>query len=95
MIRRDLSAERFPFNTGTGRATGEGPPMKSVVAAAYLFLMSLPVLAAQQNTDVPDAVEPLSTPYLVIIGLIFLGMLVGLYWFYMRWDDDEDKPGAK
>jgi hypothetical protein len=58
-----------------------------------LSLMSLPVLAAQQDVNVPAAVEPLSTSYLVIIGLIFLGMLVGAYWYYMRWEDEDEKPG--
>lgn len=69
--------------------------MKNLCAAVFLFMISLPLLAAQQDTNVPDAVEPLGTPYLVIIGLIFVGMLVGLYWYYMRWDDEDKNSGSK
>ena len=73
----------------------KGALVKSLYAAIVLFLMSLPVLSAQQDANVPDAVEPLSTTYLVIIGLIFLGMLAGAYWYYMRWEDDDGKSGPK
>jgi len=70
--------------------------MKRNCTALSLFLLSLPVWAAQQtqDTNVPDAVEALSTPYIVIIGLIFVGILAGMWWYYMRWDDD-DKSGTR
>ncbi len=57
--------------------------------------MSLPALSAQQDANVPDVIEPLGTTYLLIIGLIFLAMLVGAYWYYMRWGDDDKKPGPR
>jgi hypothetical protein len=67
--------------------------VKNAYLATGLFVMCLPALAAQQDVNVPDAVEPLSTLYLVIIGLIFVGMLAGAYWYYMRWDSKDEKPG--
>ncbi len=71
----------------------EGAQVKNVCIAVALFLTCLPALAAQQDTNVPDVVEPLSTLYLVIIGLIFVGMLAGAYWYYMRWENEDEKPG--
>ena len=71
--------------------------MKSYATALLLFVSTLPAWAAQQVQDanVPDSVEPLSTPYLVVIGLLFLGILAGMWWYYMRWDDEDDKTGSK
>ena len=56
-------------------------------------MAALPALA-QQSVDVPDSVEALGTPYLVMIGLLFIGALAGMWWYYMRWDDEKDDPGA-
>lgn len=69
--------------------------MKSIYTAVLLFLVSLSALAVEQDAATPDVLEPLSTPYLVIIGLLFVGMLAGMYWYYMRWDDEEDEPRSK
>jgi len=70
--------------------------MKRIGTTVALFLMTLPAWAAeQQDASVPDAIEPLSTPYLVLIGLAFIGILAGMGWYYMRWDDEDDRPQAK
>ena len=70
--------------------------MKRNLSAMHLFLMSLPALAATGNTSAAEAaIEPLGTPYVVLIGLIFIGLLVGFWLYYMRWDKEEDKQDPK
>ena len=70
--------------------------MKSAFSSALLFLASLPVIAATQETNAAEgAVEPLGTAYLVVVGLIFIGVLAGFYRYYMRWDGDDDTPDSK
>lgn len=66
--------------------------MKNAIPAVLLFLTSLPAIAATEPNAPEAAVEPLGTFYVVCIGLVFVGLLVGFYLYYMRWDEDEDKP---
>jgi NhaP-type Na+/H+ or K+/H+ antiporter len=65
--------------------------MKSVFSAVLLFLTSLPAIAATEVNTAEAAVEPLGTFYVVCMGLVFIGLLVGFYLYYMRWNDEEDK----
>jgi hypothetical protein len=50
----------------------------------------LPAIAAAQVTAF-DSPEPLGTAYLVCIALAFVAVLVGFYFYYMRWDEEENK----
>lgn len=70
--------------------------MKRTLSAILLFLMSLPAIAVTGDTSAAEAaIEPLGTPYVVLIGLIFIGLLVGFGMYYLRWDDEEDKQDPK
>ncbi len=70
--------------------------MKNAISTILLFLMSLPSIAATEEARAADAaVEPLGTFYVVCIGLVFVGLLVGFWLYYMRWDEEEDKPNQK
>ena len=70
--------------------------MKRILSAMLLFLTSLPAIAVTGDTSAAEAaIEPLGTPYVVLIGLIFLGLLVGFWMYYMRWDKEEDKQDPK
>ena len=66
--------------------------MKNALSSVLLFLTSLPAIAAMEANTAEAAIEPLGTFYVVCIGLVFVGLLVGFYLYYMRWNDEEDKP---
>lgn len=65
--------------------------MKNAFSAVLLFLTSLPAVAETGADTAEGAVEPLGTFYLVCVALVFAGLLVGFYLYYMRWNEDEDK----
>lgn len=71
--------------------------MKSVFSAILFFLMSVSVIAATQETSATEApaIEPLSTGYLVLLGVVSLVVLIGFWRYYMRWDEEEDKSDPK
>jgi hypothetical protein len=70
--------------------------MKRSLSAIILFAMSLPAIAATAEAGAAEAtVEPLGTPYVILIGLIFIGLLVGFWLYYMRWDEGEDQQDPK
>ncbi len=70
--------------------------MKKTLPSILLFLMSLPAIAVTGDASTAEAaVEPLGTPYVILIGLIFIGLLVGFGMHYLRWDEEKDKPDPK
>ena len=70
--------------------------MKRALSAIAFSLMSLPAIAATEEAKAAEAaIEPLGTPYVILIGLIFIGLLVGFWMYYMRWDEEEKKQDPK
>jgi len=70
--------------------------MKRILSAILLFLMSLPAIAATGEAKAAEAaIEPLGTPYVILIGLVFIGLLIGFGMYYLRWDKEEDKRDPK
>ena len=65
--------------------------MKKFLSSAVFFLMSLPVLAATQEMDKANApADTVDTVYVVIFGIIFIGMIVGFF-IYLFMSDKTDK----
>ena len=70
--------------------------MKRVFSAMLLFLFSLPVIAATQEAAAePPPIEPLSTGYLVLLGVISLVVFIVFWRHYGRWDTEEDESDPK
>ena len=70
--------------------------MQQSFPAIFLSLMSFPAIAAIGETSAAEAaIDPLGTPYVILIGLIFIGLLVGFWMYYMRWDEEEKKQDPK
>jgi len=70
--------------------------MNRILSAMVFFLVSLPAIAITGDTNAAEAaVEPLGTPYVILIGLVFIGLLVGFGMYYLRWDNEEDKKDPK
>jgi 4-amino-4-deoxy-L-arabinose transferase-like glycosyltransferase len=59
------------------------------------ILLAFPSLAAIAAVEATafDAPEPLGTVYLVAVAVVFVAVLAGFYFYYMRWEEDgeEDK----
>ena len=65
--------------------------MQKFLSSAVFFLMSLPVLAATQEMDKANApADTVDTVYVVIFGIIFIGMIVGFF-IYLFMSDKADK----
>lgn len=70
--------------------------MKRILSAMVLSLMSFPAFAVTEDKSAAEAaVEPLGTPYVILIGLVFIALLVGFGVYYLRWDKEEDKQDPK
>ena len=70
--------------------------MKRILCAMVLSLMSLPAFAVTGDQSAAEAtVEPLGTPYVILIALVFIALLVGFGVYYLRWDNEEDKQDPK
>ena len=70
--------------------------MKRILSAMVFSLMSLPAFAVTGDKSAAEvAVEPLGTPYVILIGMVFIALLVGFGWYYLRWDKEEDKQDPK
>lgn len=66
--------------------------MQKFLSTVVFFLMSLPVLAATEEVSKADApVETVGTIYIVIFGIIFIGMIVGFF-AYLMWGEKDKKP---
>jgi len=63
--------------------------MQKFLSSAVFFLMSLPVLAATQEMDKAIApADTVDTVYVVIFGVIFIGMIIGFF-VYLFMSDKE------
>ena len=65
--------------------------MKSLLSAILLFLTSLPVLAATQETTAPPEIEPLSAGYLLFLVAVLVLVFVGFWRYYSRPEPEEEK----
>jgi len=70
--------------------------MKNILLAIFSSWILLPVFGAAQETSGasgPPPVEPLSTGYLLLLGVVFAVIVAGFWKYYMRFDDDDkSKP---
>jgi|RhiMethySRZTD1v2_1073278.scaffolds.fasta_scaffold47030_4 hypothetical protein len=65
--------------------------MKSILSAILLFLISLPVLAAEMNAaDGPPPIEPLSTGYVVFLVVVVVAVFAGFWRYYSRPEPGDD-----
>lgn len=67
--------------------------MRKLLSTALLFLMTFPVLAAVGEAEGASAPAPtVDMVYVVIFGIIFVGMIVGFFvYLYTKKDDTEQK----
>ena len=66
--------------------------MQKSLSTVVFFLMSLPALAAAQEMDRANApAETVGMVYIVIFGVIFVGMIAGFF-IYLYWGDKGEKP---
>ncbi len=69
--------------------------MNKLLSTLLLLLLQLPLLAAAQERDVANApVETVSMVYVVIFGLIFVGMIVGFF-IYLFMSDKKEGAAPK
>ncbi len=67
--------------------------MYRILNSILMFLMSSAAFAAKE-LDAPSApVETVGTIYIVLFGIIFVGMIVGF--FIYLWMSDDKKPEDK
>jgi hypothetical protein len=71
------------------------PRLKRIFAISFPLLLPLTAMAAPQDPNVADAVEPLGALYYISVGLVIVGVFVGLYLYYMRDNKGEDKQDTK
>lgn len=66
--------------------------MQSILSSLFLFLLSSPLLAAVREEPVQSApVETVSTVYIVIFGILFVGMIIGFFIYLWMSDKGGDK----
>jgi hypothetical protein len=67
--------------------------MRKLLSTVLLFLMSFPVLAAVGEEGGASAPAPtVDMIYVVIFGVIFVGMIVGFFvYLYTKKDDTDQK----
>jgi len=59
--------------------------MKKILSTVIFFLMSFPVLAAVSEMDAKSAPpETVSTVYVVLFGILFVGIVAGFF-IYLWW----------
>lgn len=70
--------------------------MPKILSTFMLSLLTqLPLLALAQEREVSNApVETVSMVYVVIFGLVFIGMIAGFF-FYLFWNERKEKPQHK
>jgi hypothetical protein len=65
--------------------------MNKLLATLFVFLMQLPILAAAQEREVANApVETVSMTYVIIFGVIFVGMIAGFFVYLFMNDKGEE-----
>jgi dipeptide/tripeptide permease len=67
--------------------------MKNFLYSILLFLLSNPLLAAVREEPASAPVETVSMVYVVVFGLLFVGMIVGF--FIYLWMNDKGEPQDK
>ncbi len=66
--------------------------MQKLLSTVVFFLTSFPVLAATEGMSKADAPSAtVDMVYVVIFGIIFIGMIVGFF-AYLWWSDKDKKP---
>ena len=67
--------------------------MNKLLSTLFVLLLQLPLMAAAQERDVTAApVETVSMAYVVIFGLVFVGMIVGFFiYLFMKKEEPEQK----
>jgi hypothetical protein len=70
--------------------------MSKILSALVLsWLAQLPILAWAQEREVANApVETVSMVYVIAFGVVFLGMIAGFF-FFLFWNDRQEKPQQK
>lgn len=66
--------------------------MKNIVFAVFSFLIPFPALGATQEPNGaggPPPIEPLSTGYLLLLGVVFAVIVAAFWKYYMRFEDDD------
>ena len=64
--------------------------MRKLLSAAMICLMSFPLLAAVKEEPANAPVETVDMVYVVIFGIVFVGIVVGFF-IYLWWSDKGDK----
>ena len=67
--------------------------MKNYLTSIFLFLLSSPLLAVVREEPAQAPVETVSMVYIVIFGVLFVGMIVGF--FIYLWMSDKSKSQDK
>ena len=67
--------------------------MKNFLSSIFLFLISSPLLAALREEPANAPVETVSMVYIVVFGLLFVGMIIGF--FIYLWMNDKSESQDK
>ncbi|HKU70124.1 MAG TPA: hypothetical protein VJQ51_04735 [Burkholderiales bacterium] len=67
--------------------------MKNFLTSIFLFVLSSPLLAAVREEPASAPVETVSMVYVVVFGLLFVGMIIGF--FIYLWMSDKSEPQDK
>ena len=66
--------------------------MKDTILSLFLMLLSSPLLASLRDEPAQSApVETVSTVYIVILGVLFVGMIVGFFIYLWMSDKGESQ----
>lgn len=69
--------------------------MQTLKSMLFFMLLQLPMLAAAQEREVANApVETVSMTYVLVFGLIFVGMIAGFF-VYLFMNDRKAKAAQK
>ena len=67
--------------------------MRHILSSIFLFVLSSPLLAALREEPAAAPVETVSMVYVVVFGLLFVGMIVGF--FIYLWMNDKKETQDK
>ena len=68
--------------------------MKNFLTSIFLFVLSSPLLAAVREEPAQNApVETVSMVYIVVFGVLFVGMIIGF--FIYLWMNDKSESQDK
>jgi len=65
--------------------------MNKLLSTLFVLLLQLPLLAAAQEREVAAApVETVSMTYVIVFGMVFIGMIVGFFiYLFMRKEPEQ------